>query len=95
MNGSDCCQNCGVPRPTAWWEPLPSEQREQIKAASMGMWAPYLNSTKKHVSGAEIVHDKFHVSKHLNEAVDQVRRSEHTPSESARSSGWSRNIEIF
>ena len=25
---------------------------------------------------AEIVHDKFHVSKHLNEAVDQVRRRE-------------------
>jgi len=26
---------------------------------------------------ADIVHDKFHISKYLNEAVDQVRRSEH------------------
>ncbi len=26
---------------------------------------------------AQIVHDKFHISKHLNEAVDQVRRHEH------------------
>lgn len=61
----------------ALWESLPSEQREQIKAVSMDMWAPYLNSTKKHAPAAEIVHDKFHVSKHLNDAVDQVRRSEH------------------
>ena len=26
---------------------------------------------------ADIVHDKFHVSKYLNDAVDQVRRAEH------------------
>ncbi len=60
----------------ALWETLTSEQREQIKAVSMDMWAPYYNSTTKHAPGAEIVHDRFHISKHLNEAVDQVRRSE-------------------
>ena len=37
---------------------------------------PYLASTQKQAPDAEIVHDKFHVSKHLNEAVDQVRRRE-------------------
>ena len=29
------------------------------------------------VPNAEIVHDRFHISKHLNEAVDKVRRQEH------------------
>lgn len=60
----------------ALWGTLTSEQREQIKAVSMDMWAPYFNSTTTHAPGAEIVHDRFHISKHLNEAVDQVRRSE-------------------
>lgn len=32
---------------------------------------------KSRAPQAEIVFDKFHVSKHLNEAVDQVRRAEH------------------
>ena len=36
---------------------------------------PTLN-TKLRILPAKIVHDKFHVSKHLNEAVDKVRRRE-------------------
>src|SRR5271170_2596948 len=40
------------------------------------MWRPFVASTRQHAPQAEIVHDKFHVSKHLNEAVDQVRRRE-------------------
>jgi transposase len=35
-----------------------------------------VSSTEKNVPDAEIVHDKFHVSKYLNEAVDKVRRQE-------------------
>lgn len=33
-------------------------------------------STGKNAPPASIVFDRFHVSKHLNEAVDQVRRQE-------------------
>jgi transposase len=42
----------------------------------MDMWNPYVNSTPKHLPDAEskIVYDKFHIAKHLSEAVDQVRR---------------------
>lgn len=29
------------------------------------------------LANADIVHDKFHISKYLNEALDQVRRAEH------------------
>lgn len=32
---------------------------------------------EKNAPNAEIVHDKFHVSKYLGEAVDKVRRQEH------------------
>jgi len=58
------------------WNSLPDTQRGQVLAASMDMWQPYLASTRTNVPKAEIVHDKFHVSKQLNEAVDRVRRQE-------------------
>ena len=49
-----------------------------IKAVSMDMWDPYIASTKSHVNDAEskIVFDRFHIMKHMNSAVDDVRRSE-------------------
>ena len=58
------------------WESLPPAQRDQVLGVAMDMWQPYLASTRRQAPAAEIVHDKFHVSKHLNEAVDQVRRQE-------------------
>jgi transposase len=58
------------------WQSLPEEQRETLVAVAMDMWPPYMNSTAEHAPRAAIVHDKFHVSKHLNEAVDNVRRQE-------------------
>ena len=42
----------------------------------MDMWGPFINSARKHVPEAEIVHDKFHIAKYLNDAVDKVRRRE-------------------
>ena len=38
----------------------------------------YVNSTLNHLPDArrKIVFDKFHIAKHLSEAVDQVRRRE-------------------
>jgi transposase len=46
-----------------------------ITVAVMDMWDPYIASVKEH-TGAEIVFDKFHVSKKINEAVDTVRKQE-------------------
>ncbi len=45
----------------------------------MDMWEPYIQSTRTHLDAAEskIVFDKFHVAKHVNEAVDRVRKAEH------------------
>ena len=60
-------------------ERLTDFQRENIKAVSMDMWEPFVLSTRKWVPNTDekIVFDKFHIAKHLNEAVDEVRREEH------------------
>ena len=41
------------------------------------MWEPFIQAVRQQVPPADVVHDKFHVSKYLNEAVDKVRRQEH------------------
>jgi transposase len=58
------------------WQTLSVEQRKNIKAVALDMWPAFIASTSKHVPGADLVHDKFHCAKHLNEAVDKVRRKE-------------------
>lgn len=62
-----------------FWETLTDEQRNGIQGVAMDMWQPYENSVREHLpdAGEKIVFDKFHVAKHLGEAVDQVRRAEH------------------
>jgi len=61
-----------------FWKTLTPEQLKSIQGVSMDMWDPYENSIRAHLPGAEhkIVYDKFHVAKHLGEAVDKVRREE-------------------
>jgi transposase len=61
-----------------YWQSLAPEQREGIEAIAMDMWEPYIQSTIAHVPEAKekIVFDKFHIAKHLHEAVDKVRRLE-------------------
>lgn len=60
----------------ALWESLAEPQRAQVQAAAMDMSAGFAAATRAAAPQVQIVHDKFHVSKLLNEAVDQVRRRE-------------------
>jgi transposase len=60
----------------ALWESLPENQRGQVEAAAMDMGAPFIIGTQQAAPQADIVHDRFHVSKPLNEAVDKTRREE-------------------
>lgn len=48
-----------------------------IELAVMDMWEPFAAATVKHAPGAAILYDKFHVVQHLNDALDEVRRSEY------------------
>jgi len=51
----------------------------ELKSVSMDMWDAFIKAVKENINGAEekIAFDRFHVSKHVNEAVDKVRRREH------------------
>lgn len=62
-----------------FWATLTPAQREGIEAIAMDMWEPYVQSTLAHVDDApaKIVFDKFHIAKHLHDAVDKVRKAEH------------------
>ena len=59
------------------WETLSPEQKQAVEAVAVDMWEPFIQTIRKQVPDADIVHDKFHVSKYLGEAVDKVRRQEH------------------
>jgi transposase len=60
----------------AW---LGTQKSKRIRLAVMDMWKPFRTSTLKaaHAPQAKILFDKFHVLRHLNEALDQVRKSEY------------------
>lgn len=62
-----------------FWATLTLPQLAGIEAVAMDMWEPYVRSTHAALPRAveKIVFDKFHVVKHLHDAVDQVRRAEH------------------
>jgi len=48
-----------------------------IRLAVMDMWKPFYNATRAKAPQAAILYDKFHVMRHLGEALDQVRKSEY------------------
>src|SRR6185312_8091021 len=58
---------------------LTKERRLGIEAVAMDMWEPFITSTAEHVPDgrSKIVFDRFHVMKHMTEAVDAVRKWEH------------------
>lgn len=58
------------------WKTLDEPIRQGVAAVAMDMWQPFMESTRVACPNAEVVHDKFHVSKYLGEAVDKVRRQE-------------------
>jgi transposase len=43
----------------------------------MDMWKPFRNSTQAHAPNAAILFDKFHVLRHLGEALDKIRKTEY------------------
>ncbi|MDG1277644.1 MAG: ISL3 family transposase [Algoriphagus sp.] len=55
---------------------LTNEQLHQVKAISMDMWKAFISTAQEMLPNAAIVHDRFHLVKYLNEAIDKVRRRE-------------------
>ena len=57
---------------------LSTVQRSAIEAVAVDMWAPYAQSVRDHVPGADakIVFDRYHIMRRVLDAVDAVRRQE-------------------
>lgn len=62
----------------AFWSSMTPAQLSAVEGVAMDMWEPFIGAVTESIPrGREkIVFDKFHVAKHLNEAVDRVRRQE-------------------
>jgi transposase len=57
-------------------EYLKARRRRGVKAVCIDMWRPFLDSVREHLPRAVVVFDKFHVMRHVNDAVDETRRQE-------------------
>ena len=60
-----------------WLSQLSDQQRKAIKYVSIDMWTPYKEAVVKELPKAKLVVDRFHVMKHLNERISQIRRKIH------------------
>jgi len=56
---------------------LGRENAEKIRLAVMDMWKPFRNSTQAHAPQAAILFDKFHILRHLGNALDKIRKMEY------------------
>jgi len=50
--------------------------RSEVKAVCTDMWDAFMSAARTVLPEAKLVHDRFHVAKHLNDAVDKTRREE-------------------
>jgi transposase len=71
----------------AFYQWLGPAKSQRIRLAVMDMWKAFRNATRQHAPQASILFDKFHVLRHLGEALDKVRKSEY-----ARLSGKDRRF---
>jgi len=70
-----------------FFEWLGSKKSAGIRLAVMDMWRAFRNATERHAPQAHVLFDKFHVLRHLGQALDTVRKSEY-----ARLSGKDRRF---
>ena len=67
---------------------LTKQQQENVATISMDMWKAYISTAEKVLPKAEIVHDRFHLVKYLNDAIDKVRRREVKQNEELKDSRY-------
>ena len=70
-----------------FYQSLGPSRAGRIRLAVMDMWKPFENSALRNAPGAAILYDKFHVIRHLQDALDTVRKREY-----ARVSGTDRSF---
>jgi transposase len=70
-----------------FYEQLGPKKARGIQLAVMDMWKPFRTATQIHAPQAAILFDKFHIMRHLGDALDKVRKAEY-----ARLSGKDRRF---
>ena len=55
---------------------LSPSQLSKIERVNMDMWQSYMTAVEEVIPQADIAHDRFHTSKYLNNAVNDVRKQE-------------------
>ncbi len=60
----------------AFFSLLSIHKQRGIQVVVLDMWDPYIASVKQFCPLADIVFDKFHIIKKVNEAVDRLRKQE-------------------
>jgi transposase len=58
-----------------WFANLSTAERRAIRVVSMDMWEPYRQAVHAKLPHAQLVADRFHVMKQLNDRLTQMRRS--------------------
>lgn len=73
------CDNRDQKSLESYYKQFQTDELGKIKAIAMDMWDPYIAATKAYVPNAEkkIVFDRFHVMKHVVDAVDKTRKQEY------------------
>src|ERR1700752_3880993 len=56
---------------------LGPEKTSKIKQIVMDMWKPFRNVARDKAPKAAILFDKFHILRHLGEALDKIRKAEY------------------
>jgi transposase len=56
---------------------VPEASRAAVKVVTMDMWRPYMDAAAKWLPNAWVCFDRFHVARHLGDAVNTVRKAEH------------------
>ena len=69
-----------------FYKDIGEKKSKKIQLAVMDMWKAFEKSTKKNAKQSAILYDKFHVIRHLGEALDTIRKTEY-----ARLSGKDRS----
>jgi transposase len=58
-----------------WLSDLTETERKAIRVVSIDMWNPYRSAVRAKLPHADIVADRFHVMKQLNDRLTQLRRA--------------------
>jgi transposase len=60
----------------SYYKSLSPEQLSSIEVVAMDRWKPYIKVTESVLGPHKIVIDPFHIMKHMNQAVNEVRKQE-------------------